>query len=199
MSTTTPTLIFIPGGWHTAAVWDKVIKLMEAQGHTCIGVNLPSCSSNPSATFYDDTQAVRGVILAETNDKNRNVVLVTWSYGGQVASSAIRGLTSTTTTTTTDTSTQEEADGTDKKPQGRILGLALIASGFTTTGVSFLAATNNTPPPFLTPNTTTGFAALVADPKDLFYHDLPLPEAQYWESQLTQLSLKALAEGGEHS
>ena len=69
---TNPTLIFIPGGWHTAAVWDKVIKLMEAQGYKCIGVNLPSCSSNPSATFYDDIQAVRSVIVLETNDKNQN-------------------------------------------------------------------------------------------------------------------------------
>lgn len=183
-----PTLIFIPGGWHTAAVWDKVIRLLEAQGYTCIGVNLPSCSSNPSATFHDDIQAVRKVIISETKDKNHNVVLVAWSYGSQVACSAIKGLTPAHIT-----------PGEEQQHHGHILGLALLASGFTTTNLSFLAPTNNIPPPSITLNHTTGFAELVTDPKDLFYHDLPFPEAQYWESQLTNLSLKSLADGGEYA
>ena len=183
---TKPTLIFIPGGWHTAAVWDKVIHLLEPQGYTCIAITLPSCSSNPSATFKDDIQAVRTAILSETNDKNHNVVLVAWSYGGQVANSTVKGLTRPSPTTTTE-------------PHGRILGLALIASGFTQTGVGFLEATGGVPPPFFTLNTTTGFADLTTDATELFYHDLPVLEAQHWESQLTNLSLKALAEGGEHA
>ena len=183
---TKPTLIFIPGGWHTAAVWDKVIHLLEPQGYTCIAITLPSCSSNPSATFKDDIQAVRTAILSETNDKNHNVVLVAWSYGGQVANSTVKGLTCPSPTTTTE-------------PHGRILGLALIASGFTQTGVGFLEATGGVPPPFFTLNATTGFADLTANATELFYHDLPLLEAQHWESQLTNLSLKALAEGGEHA
>lgn len=79
---TKPTLILIPGGWHTSAVWDKVTKLLEAQAYTCIGINLPSCSANPSATFKDDIQAVRTAILSETTEENHNVVLVAWSYGG---------------------------------------------------------------------------------------------------------------------
>jgi pimeloyl-ACP methyl ester carboxylesterase len=184
---TNPTLVFIPGGWHTAAVWDKVIHLLESQGYTCIAITLPSCSSNPSATFKDDIQAVRAAILSETNDNNHGVVLVAWSYGGQVANSAVKGLTSPTTTSTT------------AEPHGRILGLTLIASGFTQTGVGFLEATGGVPPPFFTLNATTGFADLTANATELFYHDLPLLEAQHWESQLTNLSLKALAEGGEHA
>ena len=183
---TKPTLIFIPGGWHTAAVWDKVIHLLEPQGYTCIAITLPSCSSNPSATFKDDIQAVRTAILSETNDKNHNVVLVAWSYGGQVANSTVKGLTCPSPTTTTE-------------PHGRILGLALIASGFTQTGVGFLEATGGVPPPFFTLNTTTGFADLTADATELFYHDLPLLDATQRQSQLTNLSLKALAEGGEHA
>ena len=183
---TNPTLVFIPGGWHTAAVWDKVIHVLEPQGYTCIAINLPSCSSNPSATFKDDIQAVRTAILSETNDKNHNVVLVAWSYGGQVANSAVKGLTSPSPTTTTES-------------HGCILGLALIASGFTQTGVGFLEATGGVPPPFFALNSTTGFADLTADATELFYHDLPLLDATQRQSQLTNLSLKALAEGGEHA
>lgn len=200
---TKPTLILIPGGWHTSAVWDKVTRLLEAQAYTCIGINLPSCSANPSATFKDDIQAVRTAILSETTEENHNVVLVAWSYGGQVGNSAIKGLTSPSTNRKTALDpTQPEEENRDKEeepPQGRVLGLALIASGFTATGVSFLAATNNIPPPFITLNPTTGFAELSAgvDAKELFYHDLPTPEALSWESRLTNLSLRALTEGGE--
>lgn len=187
-----PTLIFIPGAWHTAAVWDKVTQLLEAQGHNCIALNLPSCSSDPSATFKDDIQAVHAAIISEITVKNHNVVLVAWSYSGHVANSAIKNLTSTPQTTNGN-------NNASKDSPARILGLALIASGFTATGVSFLEATGGIPPPFITLNRTTGFADLSADPKALFYHDLSLPEARHWESRLTNMSLRSLTEGGEHA
>jgi len=186
-----PTLILIPGSWHTAAVWDKVSDFLKAQGYTCIGVDLPSCSPNPSATFYDDVQAVRKAILLVTNDDNHNVVLVAWSYGGQVANSAIKGL---SFTPTIDEKEEEEASH-----HRHVLGLVLLASGFTATGVSFLAATNGIPPPFITLNHTTGYAELTTDPKALFYNDLPELDAQNWKSNLTEMSLEALTEGGEHA
>lgn len=190
---TKPTLILIPGSWHTAAVWDKVSNLLEAQGYVCIAVDLPSNSPNPSATFYDDVQAVRKAILSETSNKNNDVVLVAWSYGGQVANSAIKGLTSTATI---DEEAQEEEEEEKASHHGHVLGISLIASGFTATGVSFLTTI---PPPFITLNHTTGYAELTIDPKALFYNDLAEREAQHWESNLTTLSLKALAEGGEHA
>jgi len=194
-----PTLIFIPGAWHTAAVWDKVTQLLKAQGHNCIALNLPSCSSDPSATFKDDIQAVHAAIISETTVKNHNVVLVAWSYGGHVANSAIKDLTSTLQTTNGNSNNNNNNDNDSRDSPTRVLGLALIASGFTATGISFLEATDGVPPPFITLNHTTGFADLSADPKALFYHDLPLAEARHWESRLTNMSLRSLTEGGEHA
>lgn len=55
------------------------------------------------------------------------------------------------------------------------------------------------PPPSWRVNRETGFAEIVTPPRELFYHDLPQEEAEYWVSQLTPLSLKALFEGGEHA
>ncbi|KAK4460756.1 hypothetical protein QBC42DRAFT_271718 [Cladorrhinum samala] len=55
------------------------------------------------------------------------------------------------------------------------------------------------PPPSWRVNKATGFAELVVPPRELFYHDLPEDEAEYWVSQLTSQSLKALFEGGEHA
>jgi len=176
-----PTLILIPGSWHTPAVWDKVVGYLDAQHVNSVPVSLPSCSSNHSATFDDDIQAVRKVIIAET-EAGRDVVLVVWSYGGQVGNSAIKGLI---------------------KPKdnihGRVLGVALIASGFPTTGVGFLEATGGVPPPFIGLDHDAGFANLIADPRELFYHDLNTAEAEHWVQQLTKQSLKSLAEGGEYA
>lgn len=55
------------------------------------------------------------------------------------------------------------------------------------------------PPPSWRVNNATGYADLVTSPRELFYHDLLEDEADYWVSQLTPQSLKALFEGGEFS
>ena len=176
-----PTLVLVPGSWHTPAVWDKVVGYLDAQQFKSVPVSLPSCSSNASATFSDDIQAVRKAIIAET-ETGRDVVLVVWSYGGQVGNSAIKGLTKT-----------------DDNKHGRVLGIALVASGFSVTGVGFLEATGGIPPPFINLDHDAGFANLIADPRELFYHDLDKSEAEHWIQQLTKQSLKSLAEGGEHA
>lgn len=126
-------------------------------------------------------QAVRRAIIGET-EAGRDVVLVVWSYGSQVGNSAIKGLTA--------------ADGNN---HGRVFGVALIASGFPMTGVGFLEATGGVPPPFIALDHDAGFANLTADPRELFYHDLPDSEAEHWVQHLTKQSLKSLAEGGEHA
>lgn len=82
---------------------------------------------------------------------------------------------------------------------GRIIGLVLIASGFTLTGLSFMDPLFHIPPPTWRANEATGFADIVTPPAQLFYHDLPTEEAAEWVAQLTPQSLKALFEGGEHS
>jgi hypothetical protein len=55
------------------------------------------------------------------------------------------------------------------------------------------------PPPSWRVNSATGYAEIVVNPSEFFYHDLPLEEAEFWTSQLTTQSLKALFEGGEYS
>lgn len=55
------------------------------------------------------------------------------------------------------------------------------------------------PPPSWRVNSATGYAELVTPPRELFYHDLPAEEAEFWVSQLTTQSLKALFEGGEYT
>ncbi|CAG8385376.1 unnamed protein product [Penicillium salamii] len=176
-----PTLIFIHGSWHQPTCYDPIIKLIEAQQRSkCISIALPSTTGNPSATFKDDLDVAREAISNEI-DHERNVVIIAHSYGGMVGNSAIKGFAHSQST------------------KGRVLGLILIASGFTLTGLTFMDPFLGHPPPAWRVNTETGFAELVASPRELFYHDLPSEEAEFWVSQLTSQSLKALFEGGEYT
>lgn len=186
---TLPTLVFIPGAWHKPTCYNKVIKLLQDQHKLkCISITLPSTTGNPAATFKDDLDAAREAVLSETVH-SRNVVVVAHSYGGMVGNSAIKGLTQPDFT-----ETQNQISTT-----GYVIGLILIASGFTLSGLAFMDPFFGHPPPSWRVNNETGYAELVTSPRELFYHDLPADEAEFWVSQLTTQSLKALFEGGEYT
>lgn len=185
-----PTLLFIPGAWHQPECYDKVINIIQGyQNVKCTAIRLPSTAGDPSATFKDDLDAAREAISNETT-QGRNVVVIAHSYGGMVGNSAIKDFTSL-------------RNSTQKKQQppttGYVIGLILIASGFTLTGLAFMDPFFGHPPPFWRANTATGYAELVTSARELFYHDLPAEEAETWVSQLTTQSLKALFEGGEYA
>jgi hypothetical protein len=75
----------------------------------------------------------------------------------------------------------------------------MVASGSTPTGVSFLDGLGGKPPPSWKADTETGFATIVVEARELFYHDLPEEEGNYWVSKIQKQSLEALARGGEHA
>ncbi|CAI7649348.1 unnamed protein product [Penicillium glandicola] len=186
---TLPTLVFIPGSWHKPTCYDEVINLLQGQQKfKCTSITLPSTAGNPEATFKDDLDAAREAISAETTH-GRNVVVIAHSYGGMVGNSAIKGFTRSNFT-----ESQDQIPAT-----GYVIGLILIASGFTLTGLSFMDPFFGHPPPSWRVNNETGYAELVASPRELFYHDVPADEAEFWVSQLTTQSLKALFEGGEYT
>ena len=144
--------------------------------------------NNPSATFKDDLDAAQEAISSETT-QGRNVVVVAHSYGGMVGNSAIKGFAKPNGT----------AGQNQPSTTGSVIGLILIASGCTLTGMTFMDPFFGHPPPSWRVNNETGYAELVVSPRELFYHDLPQEEGEYWVSQLTNQSLKALFEGGEYS
>ena len=180
---TKPTLVFVPGAWHTTEYYSKVTTLLETQQYNSIRVTLPSVSSDRSKTFLDDVNAVRAAIVSETT-QGHDVVVIAHSYGGLPGASAIKGL----------ARTKDDAG----KTSGHVIGIILIASGFIPTGICFLQAIGGVPPPLWKADSETGLAVLSFDARESFYHDLPVEEGEYWVSKLEQQSLSALAEGGEH-
>ena len=77
-----PTFVFVPGGFHTPGVYDKVISILEPQGYECIKVALPSIS-NELATkdISNDVEAIEAAV-AGCVDEGKDVVFVAHSYGG---------------------------------------------------------------------------------------------------------------------
>lgn len=182
-----PTLVFIPGSWHAASCYDLVIKLLQEKHNLkCTAVTLPSTTGDPAKTFKDDLDAARQAVSDETSC-GRDVVVIAHSYGGMVGNSAIKGF------------ARKRADASQIPAAGHVIGLILIASGYTFTGLAFMDPFLGHPPPTWRVNSATGFADIVTPPRQFFYHDLPADEAEYRISQLRPQSLKALFEGGEYS
>lgn len=181
-----PTLVLVPGAWHNTSTWDKIASLMETQQYKCVRVALPSTTSNPSATFPEDIEAARNSIVAETT-QGRDVVVVVHSYGGAVGSSAIKGL----------VRRKQDVSLSAKGLSGHVLGIVMLASGFIPTGVSFIDYLGGKPLPSWKADPQSDFAIIIVEPRQLFYHDLPVEEGNYWARKLEKQSLKAMMEGGE--
>ncbi|KAM0426476.1 hypothetical protein ACHAPT_008167 [Fusarium lateritium] len=177
-----PTLILVPGAWHLPECWHKIVSAMEARDFKCVTVGLPTASSNTEAKYADDVIAVREAIQAETT-QGRNVVVVVHSFGGSVGSSALKGFTS------------KPEDGVS----GRAIGFFMIATGFVPTGITFLDLFGGKPPPIWEADYDKGLATLTAEPRELFYHDLPEEEGKYWVGKLQQHSLKAFTTGADYA
>lgn len=167
------TCVLVHGAWHDTNTWNQVAPPMEAKQYRCVPVALPSAAADPPATFLADIEAVRDAIRAETVD-GRDVGVVAHSFGGAFGSSAIKGLTQQT----------QDDSLSAKNPSGHVLEMIMLASGFVHTGVSFIDRLGGTPPPSWKADSQSGFAAIAVEPRQLFYHDLPTEEGNYWVGKL---------------
>lgn len=89
---TNPTIIFVPGAWHTSAAFAPVIALLKSRCYDSIGLHLPSVGRTPVVTSMDPDKALIRSTVTELVDAGKEVVIVSHSYGGAPASSAIEGL-----------------------------------------------------------------------------------------------------------
>lgn len=175
-----PTLVFVPGAWHGPEVWDKVSFLLREQDYRCVSVTLPTTSGDKNSSFRDDFAATQDAIRSETSS-GRDVIIVVHSYGGVVGQSALKGFT-------------RPAASSAPVGKGYVIGLVVIASGFTQTGMAFLDGTGGQPPPSWRID-PSGFAELQVPARELFYHDLTEAEGDEWVANLRKQSTKAFTEG----
>ncbi|KIW90349.1 uncharacterized protein Z519_08994 [Cladophialophora bantiana CBS 173.52] len=182
-------------GWSGSISYSVSAILETEHQFKCIPVALPSTKSDPTATLLDDIEAVRSVILAETT-QGRGVVVVVHSYGGIPGQSAIKSFALPRRKHNTPSSSSTTAQN---RTSGHVISLIVMTSGFVVPAKSFLDGLGGQPPPSWKLEPESGFAVIVADPQELFYHDLSEEEGKAWVSELTKHSLKTLTEGDEHT
>lgn len=96
-----PTIIFVPGAFHTAASFSLLYPLLQSQGYPCItDLNLPS-TGGPSVGakgLADDAECVRSLALSILDGTGRlqsdgpNDVVVVMHSGGAAGSQGLAGL-----------------------------------------------------------------------------------------------------------
>lgn len=95
MATTKPTIVLIPGAWHTPAYFNPLRNHLEAQSYPTISHQLPSVGCTDSAcnhTAQTDAEFVRKKTLLPLLDAGKRVMLAMHSYGGHPGSAAAYGL-----------------------------------------------------------------------------------------------------------
>lgn len=91
-----PSLIFVPGAWHTPDCYTTVIEHLRKTNpvYNCISVTLPSTiyeGIHSELSMQPDVDAIKTAIHKEINN-GRILVVIAHSYGSLVASEALAGI-----------------------------------------------------------------------------------------------------------
>jgi hypothetical protein len=87
-----PTIVCVPGAWHTPEIYAKVLDILSSHGYPTVGLPLPSAGATPPhANFDEDVKGIRDC-LTELVEDGKEVVLVTHSYTGMPGAEAPAGL-----------------------------------------------------------------------------------------------------------
>jgi pimeloyl-ACP methyl ester carboxylesterase len=123
-----PTIVIVPGAWHSPFHYQDLANSLEEAGYTTICSSLPRLDpSNPDeVSVTDDATFIKDKLLAPPLNKGKEVVLVAHSYGGSPASVAANGL--------------SIAERKAKREEGGVIGLVYIAALLVPEGVSLKSA-----------------------------------------------------------
>jgi pimeloyl-ACP methyl ester carboxylesterase len=84
-----PTIVCVPGAWHTPEGYENVFKALEPHGYPTIGLPLPSVGASPALLSFDeDVEAIRDCLRKLIEEDEKEVVLVVHSYSGMPGTEA---------------------------------------------------------------------------------------------------------------
>jgi pimeloyl-ACP methyl ester carboxylesterase len=82
------TYVLIHGAWHGGWCWDKVVLLLEQEGHTVVAPNLPGHGNDKTPISEISLQSYANSVCKVIDAKSEPVILVGHSMGGVVISQA---------------------------------------------------------------------------------------------------------------
>jgi alpha-beta hydrolase superfamily lysophospholipase len=91
MSQVKPTIVFVPGAWHTTACYSALASVLEAAGYTTKMVDLKSVGGEPVPGFEPDVEGIRSAIESAC-DADQDVILFAHSDAGVCGSEAVKNL-----------------------------------------------------------------------------------------------------------
>ena len=92
MTASKPTILFVPGAWHSSHCFDQVSDILKQTGYPTDFVELPSVGpSKHLANFDPDVEAIRKQVTKAVSG-GQDVVIVAHSYGGIPMCEAMKGL-----------------------------------------------------------------------------------------------------------
>lgn len=167
-----PTIVFVPGAWHSSDGFDKVITILSAKGFTSRKVYLPSVGrSPPVSSIAPDVETVRSAALAEMQQGN-DVTIVCHSYGGMPTNDALKGL------------DKPQTPGGGRVSAIVYIAALLVAEGVTVDGTIESHGGSAIGDYFELLDDGNLACKKESNPAELFYHDLSVEEGKYWVSQL---------------
>lgn len=170
------TILFVPGAWHEASVFNDVGEILQRSGYRTCFVDLPSVGANPPLEdFSDDVAKIRHAVQTEA-EKGQRVVLVAHSYGGVPASEAVKGL---------DVASREK-----NGLRGGVSHMFFCCSFLIPEGTSLFDASGGSDLPWVDVDATQSIIT-TKSPRGTFYNDMSDDEAQKWMSKLQPHSYKS--------
>ena len=87
-----PTIVFVPGAWHSPEFFGAVIAILEPLGYKCVTISMPAVGrTKPVDNLDEDIAAVRTIVMKEL-DAGHDVIMHAHSWGGIPVNSALDGL-----------------------------------------------------------------------------------------------------------
>ena len=87
-----PSLIFLPGAWHSPEVFDTLISKLSAHGYTSKALPLQAVIQDPAVKdLQPDINALRSAVLKEA-DAGNDVMVIGHSWGSIIVCGGLEGL-----------------------------------------------------------------------------------------------------------
>lgn len=111
-----PTVVLIPGAWHSPAHYSPLTRLLEDAGYTVVASKLPSVdSTDPTQqSVANDSAFIKTELLSPLLDQGKDILLLMHSYGGCPGADAAKGL--------------SKKERTEAGKEGGIIGLVFMAA-----------------------------------------------------------------------
>lgn len=173
MSSSKPTILLVPGAWHSPDLYAPMTDLLVAEGYEYIGISLASIGADPALENWDpDVELIHKTVLGVL-DQGKDVVLVVHSYGGLVGSEAMKGL----------GKKQRESEG----KKGGVVRLVYICAFFLELGMHLQAVKNDQPYPWMMVDYETNKVWATQSPH-ILYNDCTPEVAKAMTASLTHHS-----------